>query len=110
MGGELKALGVAQVRREKREAEERLTERGIIEQELKSESSKLAGALAACQVAHEAALARAADAAKAREAEAQSAAHSGGYREGWAAGEAAALRELEESKVSALLALHPFYA
>lgn len=88
-----------QVRREKREADQRLQERSIIEQDLKNECSKLASALAACQVAHEAAMQRAQEAASKREKDAVSSARAAAYREGSHAAEQSSLQELETSTV-----------
>lgn len=87
------------MRREKRETEQRLQERSIIEQDLKSECSKLASALAASQVAHEAAMQHAQEAATAHETEAVSTARAAAFREGSSAAEQSSAQELEQIKV-----------
>ena len=87
------------MRREKRKTEQRLQERSIIEQDLKNECSKLASALAACQVAHEAAMQRAQEAAAAHEKDAVEAARAAAYSEGSSAAQQSSLQELQQSKV-----------
>lgn len=87
------------MRREKRETDQRLQERRIIEQDLKNECSKLASALAACQVAHEAAMQRAQEAATAHEKDAVASAREAAYREGSSVVQQSSLQQLEQSKV-----------
>lgn len=95
----LKPCAWLQVRREKCDTEQRLQERSIIEQDLKSECSKLASALAACQTANEAAIQRVQEAAAAHEQEALSLARTSAYQEASKAAEQTQQHELEQAKV-----------
>jgi septal ring factor EnvC (AmiA/AmiB activator) len=94
------------VSREKRELDQRLQERNVIEQELKNECAKLASALAACQLAHEAALQRAQEAAVAHEREAVTSACSSAFQEGRNAAEQSAQQQLDSSKARLSLPPH----